>query len=82
MTNRLLLFCALLLIPLGTEAFSALAPQDVMVVYNSSPAFVDSQTGRNVSKAVADYYRTVRNIPVENEIGVYMSYHNRNHFTW
>ncbi len=54
-----------------SAAVGELLPQDVVVVYNSSSAFVDPNTGRNTSKDVADYYCSVRGIPSSNKTGVY-----------
>ena len=68
----------LILVSLAFPAVAALSPGEVVVVYNSSDEWNvwNEAQGRNVnvSKAVADYYCLVRDIPAENEVGIPWDY--------
>lgn len=66
MLLRLVLAVGSLLL-LNVPVFASLAPNDVVVVYNSNIAW---NTGQRQSKAVADYYCQRRGIPLTNECGV------------
>lgn len=70
-----ILFCSLLFVPKVAFALTAsnepiATPAEVVVVYNTAYVVDGDTNGTQDSQQIANYYKTARNIPVNNIIGL------------
>lgn len=68
--------CAVIALLVATQlAHAGLVPNDILVVYNTSPLWrIDNDPQRNVSELVANYYCQARGIPESNKLGLNWPY--------